>query len=339
MKGECESVGCWVGKLPKGCELCMRGLKSVVFVTGLCPDNCFYCPISYQKKGKDVTYVNELRVQDERGLILEVCACGSKGAGMTGGDPIARLERTVRYIDMLKDFFGNSFHIHLYTSGTLLTDEVMSKLVKAGLDEIRVHVIGKRSWEALRIALKYPISVGIENPAIPGTENLLKDIIVRAYELGVDFINLNELEFSETNQYQLMLRGMKPTGDGVSAFGSKETALRILKWVEEEGLAISVHYCPASFKDKVQFRLRMLRRAKITHRVYEEVTNEGLVLWAEIPIDKPAIRELRLKNLVFYNGNVARTHPVIARSLGEKARFVEAYPVDPRRILNTWIED
>jgi len=339
MKGECGSVGCWVGKLPKGCELCMRGLKSVVFVTGVCPDNCFYCPISYQKKGKDVTYVNESRVRDEKDLILEICACGSRGASMTGGDPIARLDRTVRYVRTLKNFFGNSFHIHLYTSGTLLTDDAMNKLVKAGLDEIRVHIIGKHSWEALRIALKYPMSVGIENPAIPGTEDLLKNIIVRAHELGVDFINLNELEFSETNQYQLMLRGIKPTEDGISAFGSKETALRILKWVEEEGLAISVHYCPASFKDKVQFKLRMLRRARITRRVYEEVTSEGLVLWAEIPSDSPAVRELRLKNLAFYAGEVTRTHPAVAKSLGGKIRLIEAYPVDPRKVLNTWVED
>lgn len=339
MKGKCGSIGCWVGELPKGCELCMRGLKSVIFVTGVCPDNCFYCPISYQKKGKDVTYINESKVRSEKDLILEACACGSRGASMTGGDPIARLDRTIRYIGILKSFFGSSFHIHLYTSGTLLTDDAMNKLVKAGLDEIRVHIIGKRSWGALRTALKYPISVGIENPVIPGTEDLLKDIIVRAYELGVNFINLNELEFSETNQYQLRLRGIKPGEDGASALGSKETAIRILKWVEEEGLAISVHYCPASFKDKVQFKSRMLRRAKITRRVYEEVTSEGLVLWAETPVNSPAIRELKLKNLAFHAGDVVRIHPVVAKSLGGKVQFVEAYPADPRKVLNTWFRD
>ena len=339
MKGDCRHVGCWVGKLPKGCELCMKGLKSVVFVTGVCPDNCFYCPISYEKKGKDITYVNELRVRSGKDLILEVCACGSRGAGITGGDPIARLERTVSYISTLKDFFGNSFHIHLYTSGTLLTDEAMDKLVRAGLDEIRIHIIGKRSWEALRTALKYPISIGIENPAIPGAEDALKVIVAKAHNLGVDFINLNELEFSETNQYQLMLRGIKPTEGGVAALGSRETALSVLKWVKDKGLGINVHYCPASFKDNVQFRLRMLQRARITRRVYEDVTDDGLVRWVEVPADNPFAKELRLRGLAFTIGNITYMHPRVAAALKGSFKIVEAYPVDPRRVLNAWIED
>ncbi len=334
MKGDCRNIGCWVGRLPKGCELCMKGLKSVIFVTGLCPDNCFYCPISYEKKGKDLTYVNELRVKSKSDLILEVCACGSKGAGITGGDPLARLERTLEYISTLKDFFGRTFHIHLYTSGTLLTDTTMDKLVKAGLDEIRIHVISERSWNALRIALRYPITVGVENPVIPKAENALKDIIIKAYNLGVDFVNLNELEFSETNQYQLMLRGMKPGTGGIAALGSKETALKILKWVEEEGIRIDVHYCPARFKDNVQFRLRMFRRARITRRVYEEVTDDGLVRWVEMPAINPLARELRLKDMSFVVGDIAYVHPRIVASLKRGFRTVEAYPTEPRRILN-----
>jgi len=338
MKGDCRNLGCWVGELPRGCELCIKGLKSVIFVTGVCPDNCFYCPISRVRKNRDVTYINELRVSNERDLILEICACGSAGASMTGGDPISRLERTVSYISALKDFFGNSFHIHLYTSGTLLTEATMNKLVKAGLDEIRVHIIGTRSWKALRIALKYPIVVGIENPAIPGGEDVLKDIVVKAYGLGVDFINLNELEFSETNQYQLMLRGMEPAGDGVAALGSKETALKILRWVEEEGLRINVHYCPARFKDNVQFRLRMLRRARITRRVYEDVTKEGTVRWIETSVRNHVVEGLRLRDLAFTGNNVAYVHPKLITALRRGFRIVEAYPTDPRKILNAWSE-
>ncbi|HRZ19884.1 MAG TPA: radical SAM protein, partial [Methanofastidiosum sp.] len=36
----------YTGKLSKGCKLCIKGRKSVLFVTGLCGVNCYYCPLS-----------------------------------------------------------------------------------------------------------------------------------------------------------------------------------------------------------------------------------------------------------------------------------------------------
>ncbi|MCD6340572.1 MAG: radical SAM protein [Desulfurococcales archaeon] len=332
--GSCSDIGCWIGKLPKGCELCMEGLKSVVFITGICRENCFYCPISPARRGKDLMYVNDVLVSNIKDIICEVVASGSKGIGLTGGDPLVRLERTINTIKLLKDFFGSGFHVHLYTTGLLLTDDVMNKLVNAGLDEIRIHVVNDYSWRALKTALRYPISVGIENPVLPKMFENLKELVIKAHNMGVEFINLNELEFSEGNYLSLRLRGFKPKPGSVAAEGSEDLAIRLLEWVKGSGLNVNVHYCPAVFKDKYQYVKRLKRRALNTKLVFEAV-DEGLVRWASISsCPESVLNKLVLSDQAFIIGNEVVTSIKVARALGCRYYVVEALPLTPRKVLN-----
>ncbi len=324
-------LGEWIGELPKGCKLCMQGLKSVLFITGVCRDNCFYCPISSLKKGRDITYINEVMVRDVKDVLLEVDASGSAGVGITGGDPLTCVDRVAKVITELKDFFGSEFHIHLYTSGTLLNAVMMDRLVRAGLDELRIHVINRDSWKALRIAVDYPIDVGIENPVLPNSYSRLKYLVMKAAEIGVSFINLNELEVSESNRENLLLRGFRISNNGITVEGSEDTALRIIRWAKREGIKVSIHYCPARFKDAVQFRRRMELRGRRTRRPYE-VLVDGIIKWAEIGEELP---ELITRNLCFIRGDSIVTHPSLARNLGVPHAIIEAYPTTPRRVLNT----
>ncbi len=333
LKGDCDTLGCWVGSLPKGCELCMEGAKSVIFVTGVCPERCWYCPLSRARKGRDVTYVNEVLARDVKDVVTEVAANLSKGAGITGGDPIARLDRTVEIIRALKDAFGQNFHIHLYTTGYLLTEERMAELVRAGLDEIRIHVTGEHSYRALAIAASFGIDVGVENPAVPGTEKKLLDVIRRAAETGAVFVNLNELEFSEGNEASLLLRGYR-TEDGVAAIGSRETALHVLAAVVEEGIDISVHYCPARYKDAVQYRRRLSRRAIATRMPYEEIDG-SLVKWAEIGVDEGLSKRLIVRGLAFIRGDRVVTSCTLAKRLELRHTLIKAYPLSPRKVIET----
>ncbi len=89
-------------KLPNGCMQCVKGEKLVVFVTGICPKHCFYCPLSEQKKDKDVIFANERKLIDENdtiALLEEAKACNAKGAGFTGGDPLTRIDRTCKFMN------------------------------------------------------------------------------------------------------------------------------------------------------------------------------------------------------------------------------------------------
>src|SRR3990167_9322210 len=101
-------------QLPKGCQYCVKGEKLVLFITGICPRSCVFCPVSDQKYQQDVTYANERKVQDFKDVLQEAELMRANGAGITGGDPLARLERTGEYIKKLKAHFGKQFHLHLY---------------------------------------------------------------------------------------------------------------------------------------------------------------------------------------------------------------------------------
>ena len=39
--------------LSLACKMCAEGSKMVILITGLCPADCFYCPLSSEKTGRD----------------------------------------------------------------------------------------------------------------------------------------------------------------------------------------------------------------------------------------------------------------------------------------------
>src|SRR3989339_1595831 len=119
------------GELPKGCQYCVKGEKVVIFVTGLCPRKCYFCPVSDQKYGHDVQFANEREIKEIEDIIAEIKAMKAKGAGITGGDPLMKVDRVCEYILQLKKDFGNEFHVHLYTSLNLVTPNILKKLSDA----------------------------------------------------------------------------------------------------------------------------------------------------------------------------------------------------------------
>lgn len=289
--------------LSPGCKLCAKGAKMVLLVTGLCPASCFYCPLSEKKRGKDVIYADEwkLESEEEESKILKECELiDAEGAGFTGGDPLVVWKRTKRYITLLKEIFGDKFHIHLYTSG-LRNAEHIPDLLSAGLDEIRFHPM-PIFWsdmeksplaKVIEKTVGEGIDVAIEIPSIPGMEREIKSLIEWSNEKGVKWVNLNELEFSHTNADELIKRGFDVRDDISSAVkGSEETAKAVINEVLEN-LSIGLHYCSSSFKDAVQLRNRIKRRAKNVAKEFDIVTDEGLLLKGVIDVcDKTFVNYL-----------------------------------------------
>lgn len=265
------------GSLAKGCRMCVKGEKLVLFITGLCSCRCFYCPISDQKKDKDVRYANEMPVTNIHKIIKEAKLCSAKGAGITGGDPLLKLWDTCFSIRRLKKEFGKKFHIHLYTPLDKVSKKVLQKLYHAGLDEIRFHPVvwKKRLWKNIEIAGRFGWDIGVEIPALPGYEKETKALL-DFLDGKIKFLNLNELEISDTNAQKLLKKNYVPKDSAsYGVLGSEKLALMLLGYCKDK--SYSVHYCTTTLKDKVQMAKRIIRRAKNVSLSTDTVTKEGML--------------------------------------------------------------
>jgi pyruvate formate-lyase activating enzyme-like uncharacterized protein len=322
----------------------MRGAKLVLFVTGLCRKKCYYCPISKKRGGKDKSWANELEVKSPDDVIEEAERMRALGAGVTGGDPAIRLERVIDYVGLLKEHF-DPFHIHMYTAYPLDL-AALKRLRDVGLDELRFHLLEPSIWKSIENSARLGIDTGIEIPAIPGQGGKIIKIAKRLKEVKGSFLNLNELEFSETNTNEFKKRGYELKSElSYAVAGSEATAKNAQKSLEDFELA--VHYCSSSFKDRTQLKKRLIRTAKNVKRDFEEVSNDGLLLKGVIlPRSAKADLESLRKELIdafeiplnFIAVDVEKMRiettcevaDALSREKGLKCFIVEEYPTRDR---------
>lgn len=264
--------------LTEGCKLCQEGAKMVLFVTGLCDKSCFYCPLSEERK-KSKVYANEQPIEDDFEIIEEAKRMNALGTGITGGEPLLEKELVLHYIRLLKDSFGKKHHIHLYTASAP-EKTTIEELAEAGLDEIRFHppqnmwknLEGSSYEKSMLEAKKTGIETGLEIPAIEGVEDIIRFAMKNDY-----FINLNELEFSDTNADELKARSYALVDDISNAVaGSRDIAK---KTINE---SVKGHFCSSRYKDAVQLRKRMIRTAEISRRSLDMTTDDGTIVFGII---------------------------------------------------------
>jgi hypothetical protein len=285
--------------LPRGCKYCVKGQKLVLFITGLCNRNCFYCPVSDEKRGKDVIYANEWDTGHSLGgitdkelniIIEEARLCNALGAGITGGDPLLVTDRAVAAINKLKSVYGRKFHIHLYTCPENVTEQKLRDLFNAGLDEIRFHpnLEDDSLWDRIKLAKLFRWDVGIEIPVIPKYEEKTKKLIDYMAD-KIDFLNLNELELSDSSGNALEERGYHAKDEeSYAVSGSEEMGLALMEYCEEKGYKFKIHLCTVKLKDAVQIAERIKKRSKNAASALDLVTEEGLLIRGVIYLKETA---------------------------------------------------
>ncbi len=273
--------------LPKGCQQCVKGEKAVLYITGVCERNCSFCPTADEKKKRDVSYINEQEItatsfaEQWKTIQTELDRQDAKGVGITGGNPLLRLNRTVSCIRQLKKRYGKSFHIHLYTTLTpIITNEKLLTLYSAGLDEIRFHpdIESSAHWHILNDCLdpEWKWDVGIEIPLLPDKKKETRSLL-DYFSQQVSFINLNELEMADNSFTDFFELGYHCKDDSSYAIqNSFALGMDCLKRQEKHRISPKMHLCTAELKNTVQLGNRIKRTAQHSRMPHDVVTPDGM---------------------------------------------------------------
>jgi uncharacterized protein len=318
--------------IAEGCKYCVRGEKLVLFVSGKCSRQCWYCSLSNKRKNKDLIFANEREIKTPEEAIEEVKESRATSAGITGGDPLLFLERTIKFASELKKKFGKKFHIHIYLPTKLVTKEKIEKLKKC-VDEVRFHpefLINDKSVaeDIKKIELASKIfgkdNTGIELPMIPERKEEILDFVIGTEDY-VSFVNLNEFELSETN-FDRITKEYELEEGGYVAKGSVEAGKWILQELSKRKSKLKAHLCTAELKNFSQFANRLKRHTILP---YGKRTEEGMVIYLVVN------KKLNGKG-IFYDEKKKRTilSEIVARKLlkegKEKIKRVEEFPTYDR---------
>ncbi|HKL27980.1 MAG TPA: radical SAM protein [Natrialbaceae archaeon] len=277
--------------ISKGCEQCAKGGKMVLFVYGYCDQrDCFYCPLGDNRKNVTDVYANERKVESDADVLEEAHRMDALGSSITGGEPQEAMDRTTHYIELLKEEFGEDHHIHLYT-GITGGRENMRRLAEAGLDEIRFHPpleewgdLHGTEWEdILYIAREEGITPAFEIPGIRPEKEFLEFID----EGAAEFCNVNEFEMSQGNFRRMQAEGFELREGHMSAVDDTREAI-----LKEMGEHPKVYFCTSVFKDAAQHRRRLKRVARNVRRPFDEVTDDGTLVYGKTYADPGRFEEL-----------------------------------------------
>ncbi len=238
-------------KFPQGCRSCLTGTGlSAVRKTNKCNIECKFCynygELNEQPPiGEGMWEIGGTKFYKED--IKQLLHIQKKPSGIAYVylEPFMEIEE---YYPVIKTFSDAGVHQHLYTNGTLATEENLAALGKAGLDELRFNLgasdCSDKVIENIAAAKKHIGKVGIETPMTPEFYNGFFKNKQTILDTGLDFINCAELHLNENNIDNYYGENMYICRHGyISPIWSRELTLKFMKTADDEGWNIAVHDC------------------------------------------------------------------------------------------------
>jgi uncharacterized protein len=264
-----DNKSLYINNISPACLACQKGVGSATFFISLnCHRSCFYCFNSNQQNyahfiDNERDVIGELETYHKEGKKLDQIA-------LTGGEPLLHVEEALAFFKTAKKLFPNAY-TRLYTCGDITSHHNLEALKQAGLDEIRfsirIHDLEKgqrQVFDRIAIAKQYIPFVMVEMPVLPGTFEIMKDVLRELDRLEIFSINLLEFCYPFVNTEIFNKRNYKIKtppyrvlynywyAGGLPIAGSELDCLDLIEFALEEGLKIGVHYCSLENKHSGQ---------------------------------------------------------------------------------------
>ncbi|CQR71050.1 Radical SAM superfamily protein [Sporomusa ovata DSM 2662] len=238
-------------KFPQGCRSCLLGTGlSAIRKTNKCNLECKFC-YNYGELedihpvGEGMWEIGGTKFYEKDIDLLLSIHQKPTGISYVYLEPFMEIEE---YYSVIKKFSDAQIHQHLYTNGTLATEETLKTLGEAGLNEIRFNLgasnCSDKVIENIRLAKKYINSVGIETPMTPEFFEVFFKKKQAIFETKLDFINCAELHLNENNINNYYGENIYISRHGyISPVWSRELTLKFMKIADEENWDLAVHDC------------------------------------------------------------------------------------------------
>lgn len=242
------------------CVACQHGVGSATFFISLrCHRTCFYC-FNPNQEGYDYFTAQQRNLPEE---LDELARSGQRlqHLALTGGEPLLHKQETVEFFRCAAEKFPEAY-TRLYTTGDQLTPSLARELGEAGLDEIRFSIRmhdleqgHRHTFDRIALAKNHIPVVMVEMPVLPGTFEVMKDVLIELDRLGVTSINLLEFCYPLNQAQAFNQRGYKVKArpfrvlynywyaGGLPIARSELECLDLVAFALEAGLKMGVHYC------------------------------------------------------------------------------------------------
>ncbi len=235
----------------KGCRSCLTGTGlSAIRKTNKCNINCRFCynygELDCQPPiGEGMWEIGGTKFREEDIDLLLSIQQKPTGVSYVYLEPFMEIDK---YYGIIRRFHQAGVHQHMYTNGTLCTEENLRALGEAGLDELRFNLGGTnclgRVIASMRLAKQYIPTIAVETPMTPDFYRQFQEKKDDILATGISFINCAELHLNPNNIGNYEGEPMYMTRHGyLSPIWSHELTCRLMKQCAEEAWPIVIHDC------------------------------------------------------------------------------------------------
>ncbi|SDH88416.1 radical SAM protein [Desulfosporosinus hippei] len=264
-----DNKSIYVNQISPACVACQKGVGSIsLFISLMCHRDCYFCFNENQDNYEEFS-------QHKRSCLEELDSLHQQGGklahlGLTGGEPLLHKPETVEFFRRAKEKFPRVY-TRLYTSGDLIDETLLKDLQETHLDEIRFSIkvddpqsLKEDILAKMSLAKNFIPAVMVEMPVIPGTLEVMKDLLVKLDSLGIFGINLlefcfplNNVEIFQKNDFKIKNPPYRVLYDywyagGLPISRSEIECLQLLEFILDEKLSLGVQYCSLENKHTAQ---------------------------------------------------------------------------------------